>query len=203
MPFHPSRVVLDRLHLPDMGKRSSVRKTGDVRDRRPRAEIQKQPIGDKAARSAFGKLRLDRARGHQEAFGKEVLEVRHRKLLPMDRDQAIDHLALAITYTLHVHGGVFDSHAVRRPPADQIRDLGAADYVLAWQTRNVWTRTANQRALDHDDRPTLLRQVPCEILARLTPADYHVFDVYGFSHGRPHRLSGKNPVPAILDGTRR
>ena len=56
-----------------------------------------------------------------------------------------------------------------------------------------------KRALDHDDGPALLRQVPCEILARLTAAEDDVLDVYGLSHGGPHRLAGKSPLPAILD----
>ena len=34
-----------------------------------------------------------------------------------------------------------------------------------------------KRALDHDDGPALLRQVPCDVLARLTAAEDDVLDV--------------------------
>jgi len=95
----------------------------------------------------------------------------------------IDHLAFALAYTLHVHRRALDSHPVRRGPTDQVRDLGTSDHVLAWQAGDVRTRASNQGALDHDDGPTLLRQVPREILARLTPAENGILDVYGLIHG--------------------
>ena len=56
-----------------------------------------------------------------------------------------------------------------------------------------------KRALDHDDGPALLGQVPCDVLARLAAAEDDVLDVYGLSHGGPHRLAGKSRLPAILD----
>ena len=120
--------------------------------------------------------------------------MRDRELLAVDRDHAVDHLAFALADTLHVHRRALDSHAVRRGPTDQVRDLGASDHVLAWQAGDVWTRASNQGALDHDDGPALLRQVPCEILARLTAAEDGVLDVYGLIHGGPHRLAEKSPL---------
>ena len=172
----------------DMRQRPSVGETRDARDRRAGAEIQKQAVGDEAARAAFSKSRLDRARPHKDAFGKEELEMRDRELPAVDRDHAVDHLALALAYSLHVHRRRVDTHAVRRGAPDQIGDLGAADHVLARQAGDVRTRSANQGALDHHDGPALLRQVPGDILARLTPAEDDVLDVYGLSHGGPQRL---------------
>jgi hypothetical protein len=77
-------------------------------------------------------------------------------------------------------------------------DLGASDHVLAWQAGDVWTRASNQGALDHDDGPALSRQIPCEVLAGLTPTEDGILDVDGLSHGGPHRLGDRSPLPAIL-----
>ena len=160
---------------------------GTARDRRSRAEIQEEAVGDKAARAAVRKPRLDRARPHKPAFGEQELEMRDRELLAVDRDHAVDHLAFTLTDTPHVHRRSLDSHAVRRGAADQIGDLGTSDHVLAWQAGDVRTRPSHQRALDHHDGAALLRQVPRDVLAGLAAAEDDVLDVYGLIHGGAHR----------------
>ena len=96
-----------------------------------------------------------------------------------------------------------DSHAVRRGATDEVRDLGASDHVLARQARDVWTRASDQGALDHDDGPALLRQLPRDVLARLAAAEDDVLDLYGLSHGEAHRFAVRSPWSlAILDSGR-
>ena len=93
----------------DMGERLSVGKAGDTRDGRARAEIQEQVIGDEAARSAFRKPRLDRARPHEVAVGEKELEIRDRELLAVDRNHAVDHFAFALADANHVHCRTLDA----------------------------------------------------------------------------------------------
>ena len=153
----------------------------------PRAEIQEQALGDKAASTAVRKGRLDRARPDQDAVGQEELEMRHRKLLPVDGDQAVDHVPFALADPPHVHRRTIDSHAIGRGSTDQVRDLGTSDHVLAWQAGDVWTRPSNQGPLDHDDGSALLGQFPCQVLAGLAAAEDDVLDLYGLMHGGAHR----------------
>ena len=54
---------------------------------------------------------------------------------------------------------------------------------IAWQAGDVRTGASNQGALDHDDRPALLREVPCEVLARLAPTEDGILNVDGVNHG--------------------
>ena len=105
--------------------------------------------------------------------------MRHRILLPVDRNHAVNHFAFPLANPGHIHGRGLGTHSVRRGATDQVRHLGTSDHVLAWQAGDVWTRTSNQRALDHDDGPTQTRQFPCEILTGLTSAQDGILDVYG------------------------
>ena len=168
-----------------MGERLGVGQTGNTRDRRPRAEIQEEAIGDEAARAAVRKPRLDRARSHEPAFGQQELEMRDREFLVVDRDHAVDHLAFALTDTLHVHRRSLDCHAIRRGAADQIGDLRTSDHVLARQARDVRTRSSHQRPLDHHDGAALLGQVPRDVLAGLAAAKDDVLDMHTLSHQYP------------------
>ena len=122
-----------------MGQRLRVGKAGDPRDHRPRTEIQEQALGDEAAAAAIRKSRLHRAWAHEDPFGKEELEMRHRKFLPVDGDQTVDHLAFALPDAVHVHRAAVDAHAIRRGLTDKVGNLGASNHVLARQTGDVGT----------------------------------------------------------------
>ena len=150
-------------------------------------------VGDEAARSAFRKPRLDRARPHEVAVGEKELEMRDRELLAVDRNHAVDHLAFALADANHVHCRTVDAHAIRGGPTDEVRDLGTSDHVLAGQTGDVWTRASNQGALDHDDGAALLCEVPRDVLAGLPAAEDDVLDLYGLSHGEAHRFTVRSP----------
>jgi hypothetical protein len=74
-------VELERL---DMRERSSVGESGNTRDRRARAEVQKQAVGDKAAGAAAREPRFDRPRPYEASFGEKKLEVRDLELPAVD-----------------------------------------------------------------------------------------------------------------------
>ena len=115
--------------------------------------------------------------------------MRDRELLAVDRDHAVDHLAFALADTPHVHRRC----ASIVTPYDAARLIRSA--TLALRITFLLGRQAMfghdppiKRPLDHDDGPALLRQVPGDVLARLTSAEDDVLDVYGLSHGGPRRL---------------
>jgi hypothetical protein len=92
----------------------------------------------------------------------------------MKVDLLADHRAFARANAFHLHACVRRIDAVLLAVVRDIRDLRAADDVLAREARDVRARAADQPALDHHDRLALLRQRPREVLARLTATEDHI-----------------------------
>ncbi len=165
-----------------MGQWSSVGQALDLRNCRVRAEIEEDALGLDPPRAPHCQAHLDCPRADKAALAEEEFEPVGREPLSMDLDQIIYHLAFAPAYPRHVcHRGPGPLPVLRRL-AEKVRDLRAVDHVLARQTRNVWSRSADERALDDDSSAALPREGPGDILARLAAPEDDVLDFFAVSH---------------------
>jgi hypothetical protein len=130
-------VELQRL---DMGQGRGISQARDVRNRRMRAEIEKDAICLDLPRAARCQTHLDGASGDEAAFA-------------MDLHQAVDHRAFAPAHARHVgRHRTRPLSIVRRAPRE-VGHLGAVDHILARQARDVRARAADQSAFHDDSSP--------------------------------------------------
>ncbi len=129
-------IELERL---DMGQRRGAGHPRYIRDRRARAEIEKDALPLKTPRATLRQPDLDRPGRNEAALAENEFQTVGRKARLVDRDHAVDHLALAPSYAGHVHGPGAEAQSECRGMANEVHDLGAVDHVLAGQAGDVGT----------------------------------------------------------------
>jgi hypothetical protein len=89
-------------------------------------------------------------------------------------DQSIDHLPFAFANKRHVNRS-WSSYAPEFARViDEMRNLGAPDFILAWQTISVRAGATDPASLDYCSRLSRLRQVPGKVLSTLTASNDYV-----------------------------
>ena len=132
-----------------------------------RSDVQEHLVADERARSSviqahFDRLRRDEAPRPHDEFGAAfpvVLQVRV--------DEPLHHVALTLANLRHVDLDRAGHHAELGAGAREMRDLGAVNFVLAWQACDVGARAADPFALD--DRSALPRSPMCQAVSLPPP----------------------------------
>src|SRR5262249_36579455 len=154
----------------------------NIGNRRVRPEIEEQAVRDKATRASLRDAGLDGSRPDDATFGEHKRHVLCREFGAMKRDLLVDHLALARSHAFHVDARPLRAYAVRGSVHREVRNLRAADDVLARQARDVRTRAADQTSFDDDDRASLPPQLPGDPLAGLAATENNVLYAVAFAH---------------------
>jgi len=165
MPGNP--IELKRL---DMSQRNCATQPGNVGDGGVRAEIEKDALCLEAPCPTLAQPNFDRLGSDEATLAKDEVQVVGRKPRLVDRDQAVDHVALALSNRGHVHGPGAKAQSEFRCMANEVHNLRVVNLILAGQAGNVGTGTTDQSLLDHGDALSRSRQLPSNILSGFAAA---------------------------------
>ncbi len=144
----------------NVGKRLRITKTGTVRNRRVRSDVDDDLVAAQRACSAVVQLHFDRFQRNETPAAHDQLRTARRVRLQMKRDLAFDHAALALAHFRHVRRDGARHRAEIGGALRQMRDARAPDFVLAGQTRNGRARAAHPLTLDDGNPLARSPQVP-------------------------------------------
>ncbi len=101
-------VELERL---DVRERTGPRQVGDLRDRGMRSHVEEHPISRQHSRTTIIQEHLKRLRSHEATRPHDQLGATGRVALPVQGDQPINHVALALSHAGHVDLGGARPHS--------------------------------------------------------------------------------------------
>src|ERR1700677_3574257 len=141
------------------------------RNSRTRAQIQKYPLAFDRSPSSIVEAHLKRFWASESSLAHHQLSAGLLVLLHVDRNQRVDHLALAPAHRLHINRDRPCVRAKFRAMANQIRDLRAPYLVLRRKTIDVRAGAADPPALDHHCLLARPRQMPSQVLSTFAASD--------------------------------
>src|SRR5438309_8335517 len=147
-----------------------------------RTQIEKDALSLEAARTTLRQIDLDRLGSDEAALSKNEVQPFGRKPRLVNRNKAIDHLAFALPDTGHVDGPRAKPEPECRCMAYKVHHLRTLNDILAWQARNVGTRTPDQSPLDHRHALPRSRQVPSDVLAGLAATHDDILEMLEAGH---------------------
>ena len=164
------------------------------------SQVEEHLRADQRARAAvieahFKRFRRDEAPAPHDQFRAACFVVAQ-----MGVHERLDHVALASTNLRHVDFDRASDRAELRGVARQMRDLGATNFILAGQTRDVWTGAADPPALDDCGPASRARHVPSGQFAPASAAKDKNIVLFGLRHEHPPYMKGSWPFRAANFG---
>src|ERR1700679_819189 len=176
-----------------MGHRRSVAQTRNGRNRRVRAEIQKDAFGRDRPLSTIVESHRQRLWPCEPRRPHDQCSAGRFVLVHMNRDQRLHHLPLAPSHAFHINR----DRSRHRPEilrmTRKVRDLGAPYLVLCPKAVHVGARSTNPPPLDDHGLLARLRQVPREIFSALASADNYILTMFSVHKDLPKPV-GRTPT---------
>src|SRR5215831_4081086 len=169
-----------------MGERPGGIEAGNARNCRVRTDVEENLVAREHACAAVIEAHLERLRRHKAPGPHDQLAAGCLVEMYMQRNLALDHIALTLADPCHVgRDSTADHRAELGGVTCQMRDPRAPNLVLAREAGDIGTRAPDPAALD-DGRPSpRSRHMPSYLLAALATAKDQNFEPLCFRHELP------------------
>src|ERR1700722_727425 len=177
----------------DMGQRFGRLESRDIGNGCARFQVEEHLGADEGARAAVIEAHFERFRRDEAPAPHDQFRAACFVVAQMGVHERLDHVALALTNLRHVDFNRASQRSELRGVARQMRDLGAANFILAWQTCDVWTGAPDPLALDDRSPSSRSRHVPGGELAPASAAKDKNVVLFGLRHEHPPYMKGPWP----------
>ena len=143
-----------------MSKRPGNLEAWNARNGRVRSDVEEDLVAREHTRTAVIQSNLERFRRHETPATHDQFGAARFVVLQMPRNLIFNHGPLAPANRRHIDSNGTSHGPELRAVPRQVRDLGAANFILAGQAGDVGTGAADPPPLDDRGPSPRLRHVP-------------------------------------------